>query len=392
MTRRRLFPILALPILALITVLGLAPSTARAQSYIGFGDSITFGIGDDPLRTEKGYTPRLTALLQGGGAVSQVKNFGIGGEATPEGLARIDDVLRANAVTGDVLILMEGTNDISRGFSIESIRFNLNEMAQRAETRGMTVIHATTIPRLPNAKFDPLNITNSRLNQNIRDTAGRRARKLADPFEVFGSTPNLFTSYYYQGADDPVGHPNAAGYDLMAQLFFDVIRGVDRVPPVAGLVSPLNGATGVAATAPVSVEVWDFGLGIDLAATTLAVNGTATGVAPSGDTKHATLTYQPATPLSSVVTVNLRSRDLAAPANSVDREVSRFTIAGTQILQGDIDQDGRVDGNDLLRFARRFGTRRTDPLFSELADFNLDNIIDGQDLAILASNFGKSTF
>lgn len=379
------------PVLALLALCALAPSAARAQNYIGFGDSITFGIGDDPLRTEKGYTPRLTALLQGAGAASQVKNFGVGGEATPEGLARIDDVLRLNAVTGDVLILVEGTNDISRGFTISSIRFNLNEMAQRAEARGMTVIHATTIPRLPNAKFDPQNITNSVLNQNIRDMAGRRVRKLADPYEVFGSTPNLFPTYYYQGADDPVGHPNAAGYDLMAQLFFNVIRGIDRVPPVAGLVSPLNGATGVAGTAPVSVEVWDFGAGIDLAATTLTVNGVATGVVPSGDTKHATMTYQPATPLSGIVAVNLRSRDLAAPANSVDREVTRFTISGTQVLQGDIDQDGRVDGNDLLRFARRFGTRRTDPLFSETADFNLDNIIDGQDLAILASNFGKSS-
>jgi hypothetical protein len=62
------------------------------------------------------------------------------------------------------------------------------------------------------------------------------------------------------------------------------------------------------------------------------------------------------------------------------------------VLQGDIDQDGRVDGTDLLRFARRFGARRTDPLYSEVADFNGDNIIDGQDLAVLASNFGKSTF
>ena len=177
-----------------------------------------------------------------------------------------------------------------------------------------------------------------------------------------------------------------------------MIRGVDTVPPVSGLTSPAPGARNVSASAPVSVQVWDFGQGIDLAATTLVINGTATGIVPTGTPKHVTLTYQPATPLSGVVSVGLQSRDLAttpaspASPNTVNREILRFTVAGTQVLQGDIDQDGRVDGSDLLRFARRFGSRRTDPLYSEVADFNADSIIDGQDLAVLASNFGKSSF
>lgn len=378
--------------LAFALALLLASSVQAQTGYIAFGDSITFGVGDDPLRTDKGYTPRLQALLQGAGVNAVVKNFGVGGEDTQQGLARIDAVLRDNALTGDVLLLMEGTNDISRGQTPETIRFNLNELAKRAEARGMSVIHATTIPRLPNAKHDPQNVINTELNQHVRDMAGFRERKLADPFEVFSTTPNLFSTYYYAGADDPVGHPNAAGYDLLAQVFFDVIRGVDRVPPVSGISSPEPGATNVSATAPVSLDVWDFGLGIDLSATTLVINGTATGIVPTGNPKRVTLTYQPATPLSGVVSVGLQSRDLAAPANSVNRELFRFTVAGAQVLQGDMDQDGRVDGTDLLRFARRFGSRRTDPLYSEAADFNGDNIIDGQDLAVLASNFGKSSF
>jgi lysophospholipase L1-like esterase len=378
--------------LALVLLLCLASSVQAQTAYIAFGDSITFGVGDDPLRTEPGYSPRLQTLLQGAGINAVVKNFGKPGEDTQQAFARIDGVLRDNALTGDVLLLMEGTNDISRDQTPEMIRFNLNELAQRAEARGVAVIHATTIPRLPNAKHDPQNVTNTELNQTIRDMADFRKRKLADPYEVFSATPNLFTSFYYTGADDPVGHPNAAGYDLMAQVFFDVIRGVDRVPPVAGVSTPEPGAKNVSASAPIAVDVFDFGLGIDLTATTLVINGVATGIVPTGTPKKVKLTYQPATPLSGVVVVGLQSRDLAAPANSVNREIFRFTVAGTQVLQGDIDQDGRVDGTDLLRFARRFGTRRTDPLYSEVADFNGDSSIDGQDLAILASNFGKSSF
>ncbi|HET9227415.1 MAG TPA: dockerin type I domain-containing protein, partial [Thermoanaerobaculia bacterium] len=81
---------------------------------------------------------------------------------------------------------------------------------------------------------------------------------------------------------------------------------------------------------------------------------------------------------------------LAPTPNAVDREAVRFSIAGPQILTGDLDQDGRVDGADLLRFARRFGSRLGEPLYSPSADFNSDGIVDGQDLAVLASNFGKS--
>ena len=363
----------------------LAASAQAQTAYIGFGDSITKGIGDEE---GLGYTPRLEALLQGAGLNAVVENHGVGGEDTVQGLARLPGVLNEDALSGDVLILMEGTNDISRGIPVETTRFNLNQMAERAENRGLSVIHATTIPRLPDARFDAGDITNTWLNQNIRDMAGRRGRKLADPFEVFSTTPDLYTRYYDDAADDPVGHPNAAGYGVMAQIFFDVIRNIDRVPPVTGLVSPVHGAKEVSPNATITVDVWDFGAGIDVAATTLEINGLPTGATPTGDPKKVTFTYQPPSPLAGLVSVGLSSRDLAG--NTVDREVFRFTVAGTQVLTGDLDQDGRVDGADLLRFARRFGARLGESLYSPSADFNNDGIVDGQDLAVLANNFGRS--
>ena len=73
-------------------------------------------------------------------------NRGVGGEKTPEGLSRIDQVLDEG---GDVLLLMEGSNDISRNISIETTLFDLGEMARRAEERGLEVVHATVIPRIP---------------------------------------------------------------------------------------------------------------------------------------------------------------------------------------------------------------------------------------------------
>ncbi|HXT49952.1 MAG TPA: dockerin type I domain-containing protein, partial [Thermoanaerobaculia bacterium] len=192
---------------------------------------------------------------------------------------------------------------------------------------------------------------------------------------------------------DPVGHPNAAGYDRMAQLFFDVLRDRDTVAPVPGITTPLHGAEGVSATAPITVDVWDFGQGIDLAATKLLVNGTDTGVTATGTTKHAQLTFTPTTPLTAAVRVGLRSRDLAVPTpNATDKDVARFIVAGTTILAGDLDRDGRVDGRDLIQLARRFGAHSGENRFLAAADLSPNGQIDGSDLAVLASNFGKTSF
>jgi lysophospholipase L1-like esterase len=368
----------------------LCSGTLEAQTrYLAFGDSITLGTGDDPDREELGYPPRLENRLEGAGRNAEVENHGLGGERTPEGVTRIDSVLAAG---GDVLLLMEGSNDISRNISIETTHFNLNTMALKAELRGLSVVHATVIPRIPRARVDPDNLLNQALNERIRHMAGIRGRDLADNFEVFGGISNLFSELYWDDPEDFVGHPNEDGYDEMAEVFFDVLTGADRVPPVTGIQFPRNGQRNVAATAVIEVDVWDFGAGVNAAATTLLVNGSNAGVTPTVEGRRALLRYAPAAPLQGVVTVGLRSADLASPANTVDKQISRFVIAGTEFLDGDLDEDGRVDGSDLVRFARGFGSRRGDGIYDADADFNSDNSIDGQDLAVLASNFGRASF
>jgi lysophospholipase L1-like esterase len=376
---------------ALILLAGAG--AARGQvGVIAFGDSITEGTGDDPARPEKGYPPRLQALLVAAGVQATVKNEGKGGYTTADGITHIDEVLAAAPSSTELILLMMGTNDISQGIGFETTLFNLREMARKSQQRGLGVVHATCIPRWPSAWADYGNVVNLRLAENIRDIAGTANRDLADPFEVFATLPNLFATYYAPLDPDPVGHPNAAGYDQLAQTFFNVLRHQDHVAPVPGITSPLHAAEGVPNSGPISVDVWDFGAGIDLANTRLIVNGTDVGVSPSGTTKHAQLAYTPATPLTGVVRVGLRTRDLAAPANASDRDVVRFIAAGTTVLVGDLDRSGRVDGADLVMFARRFGARSNEPRYQQQFDFNTDNVIDGSDLAMMAANFGKSSF
>ncbi|MBL0715324.1 MAG: hypothetical protein JJV98_16665 [Desulfosarcina sp.] len=75
--------------------------------YVAFGDSITFGVGDDLTADGFGYPPILEDLL---GFPNAVVNAGIGGEESIDGLARIQSVIDSYPEASHFLILF-GTND-----------------------------------------------------------------------------------------------------------------------------------------------------------------------------------------------------------------------------------------------------------------------------------------
>ena len=56
----------------------------------------------------------------------------------------------------------------------------------------------------------------------------------------------------------------------------------------------------------------------------------------------------------------------------------------------DLNRDKKVDSEDLKAFTLAFGTEPKDESYLPLADFNMDGIIDGKDLIILASHFGEN--
>ncbi|MGC9089991.1 MAG: S8 family serine peptidase [Caldisericia bacterium] len=57
-------------------------------------------------------------------------------------------------------------------------------------------------------------------------------------------------------------------------------------------------------------------------------------------------------------------------------------------LMGDINDDGKVDSEDLIIFAQSFGTQLGDPNYNEKCDLNGDGKVDADDLLLLAQNFG----
>jgi lysophospholipase L1-like esterase len=383
-----------LAVLALALATAAAAPGALAQTvYLAFGDSITAGsFDDDPEYSQledKGYPPRLEEILQARGIQAEVRNYGFPGETTLEALSRIDGVLATNP-DADVLLLMEGTNDLNR-LSVETIVSNLRAMARKTAQAGVTPVHGTIIPRHPNNRFDGTNRVTRDLAGEIRELAYLNDRNLADPYEAFkNQIPNAFSTLYILGGDTL--HPNGAGYDALAEIWADVLTGIDEMPPVLGDLQPYDDQQNVPTNLPVEMELFDFGTGIDTAATRLTINGEEVAAEITGDERKQVIRYQPPEPWQGVTYVGLEAQDRSTPPNVQTGRLVQFVPEGTEFLVGDISRDGRVDGDDLISLALAFGTQRGMSAYRGVADLNNDDAVNGMDLALLAANFGETSF
>ncbi len=116
----------------LLTACGREPLEAVPADgvIVAFGDSLTEGYG---APSGSSY-PEVLADLTG----RTVINAGISGELTASGLQRLPALLDRH--DPDLLILMEGGNDILAGLDPAIIRQNLAAMIELTQARGITVI------------------------------------------------------------------------------------------------------------------------------------------------------------------------------------------------------------------------------------------------------------
>jgi len=202
-------------------------STVRVQytRFVAFGDSLTEGklsrivsaLEDYPTS----YTSDLQRLLQGK-YVSQsptVVNRGLGGEWTSQGVLRLPTELNTYAPV-EVLLLMHGANDLNRidGASyITSAAENVRQMIRTAQGRGALVFLATLPPQRSNAAGATFVPT---YNQSLRAVASATGAYLVDIYVGFGGQAGATAENI--GADGL--HLTEAGYDKIANLFFEAIQ------------------------------------------------------------------------------------------------------------------------------------------------------------------------
>jgi lysophospholipase L1-like esterase len=193
------------------------------DKYIGFGDSITFGMIDYEETPELGYIPRLETMLFETYGQSQVINEGWPGEVTQQGLARISAVLENHKA--QYFLLMEGTNDVVfRNISMDTTAYNLEQMIETCRSKRVFPVLATIIPRNDHRwgkEFFRERIFE--LNDKIRDLAERIDASFIDMFDIYFYWPKEDGGWTSLLSNDYV-HPNRKGYQVMAKSWLDEIQ------------------------------------------------------------------------------------------------------------------------------------------------------------------------
>ena len=214
--------------------------------FTAFGDSITEGITNPPCGTvtslglatplqlaqerqlleanvdyATSYPTQLRTLLQGryGTQSPIVANDGSAGEfvADPNTIVRLRTAL--DAEKPDVLLLQEGVNDLNglHSAGIPMIRDQLQAMVQTARSRNIQVLLGTLLPQRVGAcrGYAPADIVP--MNDAIRTMAAANGATLVDLYQSFAGVADP-----YIGQDGL--HPNASGYQQMANTFFQTIQ------------------------------------------------------------------------------------------------------------------------------------------------------------------------
>jgi lysophospholipase L1-like esterase len=232
---------------------------------LAFGDSITFGSSDrcpgglsasswtpaellpwaNPIPAATSYPSVLQTMLRGRYTAQNpvVVNAGLAGEAANDGDTRRRFTRALNENSPEILLLQEGINDL-HGFDFYGIPHNLGierlvralqDMSNEARGRGIRVFIGTLLPQKangcrafaipPRGTVDLITPTNTQL----RNMAAAQSLDLIDLFALMDpQRDNLI------GQDGL--HPTVAGYNAMAQAFFESIRQKVEVaqPPATG--------------------------------------------------------------------------------------------------------------------------------------------------------------
>ncbi len=258
---------LALIALATIALGARLDPASAAVRYIAFGDSNTrgndckdpgganpptavfdTGTGCKPATPcnqqtqddadQCGYAYRLVNQIAGGVPTAEVINAGSGGETVVQGVSRIDSRISAG---DDVLILIEGTNDISKllrgdidAISPQEIANLMGLMIDKATALGMDSIVGSPIRRVcpefpglcsgfddgspgdPRPEANPDEPQTAALDLDVADLASTKNRTRISPWFFFGGDQANVDTDYFQD-DLRFGHIDNTGYLNLAK-------------------------------------------------------------------------------------------------------------------------------------------------------------------------------
>ncbi len=211
------------------------PPVLKITRILAFGDSMTAGTTSPALLRSaltaglpQSYPAKLQELLSArySGQSVAVFNAGKAGEkvVASDTLRRFNDAL--SEAKPELVLLMEGANDLNNAGEmvnavITGIVGNLEDMVKEAGRRNIPIMIGTLPPqRLPKGMGAP---HIGRFNAALRDMASKKGAILVD---VNGQMPEASI-----GQDGL--HPTEAGYQKLAEIYLDAIKGRYEAPPAA---------------------------------------------------------------------------------------------------------------------------------------------------------------
>jgi lysophospholipase L1-like esterase len=201
-----------------VNALGLTLSIGNntPDVYMAFGDSITAGDGPPPAAN---YPSRLASKLMAHFGDADVRNRGAEGTNSYEALERLQRNITFHAPA--YTLILYGTNDWNDRVCQDDPHCytvpNLRRLVREIKGYRSLPFLATLLPANPVLAPKERNDWITAVNQDLRVMAREEGAFVVDLHQAFmrqANLPTLFTDHI---------HPNAAGYELMAQSFFEAI-------------------------------------------------------------------------------------------------------------------------------------------------------------------------
>ena len=163
---------------------------------MAFGDSLTYGTG---VNNKQSYPMVLSRLIS-----RKVINVGIPGELSEAGLHRLPGLL--DEYHPDLLILTHGGNDILRKKPLTALKANLLKMINLSRQRGIEVV-MLGVPK-----------------PGIFMSSADLYPEVAEQTQTAIDTDVLADILSQSDLKSDAVHPNAAGYQIMAEAIADLLR------------------------------------------------------------------------------------------------------------------------------------------------------------------------
>lgn len=171
----------------------------KEGTIVAFGDSLVAGVG---APAAENFVARLAVMLG-----EPIVNLGVAGNTTRDGLARLDAVKAENPRL--VLVLLGG-NDFLRKLPAEETFANLRKIILEIQKEGAVVVL--------------LGVRGGLLTDGY-EKEYRKLAKTTGSLYVPDVLDGLFGKTEYMS--DSI-HPNSAGYKIIAERVYAVVKGVMR--------------------------------------------------------------------------------------------------------------------------------------------------------------------